>query len=152
MSNLEIRTIPSGIYFCVARSVIVSEIRSFADDALPPLLKMVSALNLDKRGPVEFHYIVASDGAATFRMEIAQPVDQARACSDPFYFKRSPEFRCVSRHHRGSIRSIGQDWDFFAIDVRKAGFQPSGEIREVYRYWESLESYRNITELQFGII
>ena len=151
MANISVQTIPSQVYFCIGQVLTLPEIRAFVEEATPSFMKRVASLNLVKCGPVEYHYRFDGNRKSKFTLEIAQPVEKAGACSDPYYFKRSPEFKCASQQHRGSIRSIGQDWDFFAEHVQKAGYQPSGENREVYRYWESFESYRNITELQFGI-
>lgn len=151
MAKFEIQTVPSGLYFCIGTKLVFSEIRAYAESATPEFMKIVSTKNLVKRGPLEFHYRFERDRNSEFSIEIAQPVESAGPCSDPYYFKRSPDFKCVSQHHRGSIRSIGQDWDFFTAAVLKAGFTLSGENREVYRYWESFESYRNITELQLGV-
>ncbi len=158
--NIQTKTVPEQLCFCVADDVTQEEIAFFAQRAVGPLYETLKTAGLDIAGDLEFICPEWNDQGKS-RLIIAVPVKSetppgrgsALQPRSPYFFWESPAFKCAWIDHKGSMPSLKSAWAAFGPAVAAAGFEPvaTRSWREVYKHWESFHSENNITELQLEI-
>jgi len=150
---MEVKQIPSKLYYCAEKYLIIPEIPGFAEEILDPLYKDAESLGLELNGATEFIYF-NSDGNLykPFQLIIAFPVKESKPSKSDFFFLESMPFSCVSLDYKGPMTNIGKAWGDLVRQALNQGYQLISQGREVYKKWVSYESEENITELQMEIV
>jgi len=150
---MEIKHVPSKIYYCAGKTLTVPEIPEFGQAVMEPLYKEAETLNLNIVGPPEFIYLNTSkDPNKPFQLVVGIPVREDKTTQSDFFFWEAMPFACLAIDYKGSMPNIGNAWQELVQQVLKEGWQLSNQGREVYKEWVSFESEENITELQKGVV
>lgn len=149
---METKTIKPKTYFFSEGTTTLNNIHSYADKAVPALLEQIKKSGLEESGPMEFIYFGASnDMNKEFTLRIAVPVKKTKAATDGFQYITTGAFKCVSSEYKGDVSKMYPEYQKMYEQIYANQYQPTDEIREVYRQWENPASEKNITEIQIGI-
>ena len=150
---MELKQVPSKLYYCVEKELTIPEIAEFAEKNSESLYQDAESQKMGIIGPVEFIYLNCGvDPNKPFQLIIAFPVKEKKTSSGNFFFLETMPFDCVSVDYRGSMMNIGKAWEEFIQQIRSGEYKFSNQGREVYKQWVSFESEENVTELQIGIL
>lgn len=125
-----------------------------------PVVKTLTALGngakemkVGLHGPVLHFYYGAphTTPAKAFQMETGFFVpEETRAVGD-FNVRELPQFKCASILYVGPGPRIGDAWQKLYRSLRAEGLSPTDEERELYLYWEGVDSPNNIVQVQVGV-
>ncbi len=91
--------------------------------------------NPDKRFKMEVGFFVAAD-----TLEVGK-----------FKTRELPVFKCATILYIGPAPQIGDAWQKLYRSVAAHGLTPTDEERELYLYWEDVDSPNNIVQVQLGV-
>ena len=150
---MEMKIIPSKIFYCAEKTLTLPEISKFADTVLEPMHKDAEKRGLEINGPPEFIYRNSTgEPDRPFHLLIGIPVAESESASGDFFFLQTMPFHCASVIYRGSMLNLGSAWKELVQEVVAAGYLLGNQGREIYTQWVSFESADNITELQAGVV
>lgn len=110
-------------------------------------------LNLAVNGPIQYIYTGISGNETTpFQLDIALPIDRQVAIPFAFSYQPFPFFRCLSYTHFGSWGDFPEVYDALFAQLRRAGYQNDGRIREIYMVVDNENCENCVTEIQIGIV
>jgi predicted transcriptional regulator YdeE len=109
---MEIKQIPSKLFFCAEKALTIPEITVFAEEVLEPLYKEAESLGLEFTGTTELIYLNA-DGTQTkqFQLIIAVPVKERQPFKSNFFFLEALPFDCATTDYKGPMTDLGKTWD-----------------------------------------
>lgn len=125
-----------------------------------PVVKTLTALmgeakdtKLALNGPVLHFYYAAphTRPEQAFKMETGFFVPQGTQAFGDFKVRELPSFKCASVLYVGPATRIGDAWQELYRSLRARGLTQTDEERELYLYWESVDSLNNIVQVQVGI-
>lgn len=88
------------------------------------------------------------DMAKEFTMEVGYIVDADAKPWGDLKVRKTEPCKCATILMVGSVQNIGKAYEKLMPQVMAAGLQPTGETREMYLYWEGMDSKNNITQIQ----
>lgn len=153
IGELVVRKIPAKHYL---RGEFETEFKSMGKPVGKTLTEMMEAAREKKvglHGPVIHFYHDAphQDPEKRFRMETGFFVPVGTPAVGTFETRELPELRCATILYVGPATRIGDAWQKLYRNARAMGLTPNGEERELYLYWEGVESPNNIVQVQVGI-
>jgi effector-binding domain-containing protein len=125
-----------------------------------PIVKTLSALIKEAQenkvvltGPVlDIYYGVPhQDPTKKFKMETGFLLQEPRKSVGDFKVRELPEFHCATILYVGPAPRIGEAWQKLHRSIQARGLTPTDDERELYLYWEGVESRNNIAQVQVGI-
>jgi effector-binding domain-containing protein len=125
-----------------------------------PVVKTLTALGdraremkLGLYGPVVHFYYEAPHRAPdkSFKMETGFFVPEGTKAVGDFKVRELPQFKCASILYVGPGPRIGDAWQELYRSLRAKGLTPTDEERELYLYWEGVDSPNNIVQVQVGV-
>ena len=150
---MELKRVPSKLYYCVEKELTIPEIPEFAENNSEALYMDAQSKKMGITGHMEFIYLNCSgDPNNPFQLIIAVSVDEKKPSQNNFFFLETMPFDCISTDYIGPMMNIGKAWEALADQVLNEGYKLSNQGREIYKEWVSHESEKNITELQMGIV
>ena len=82
---------------------------------------------------------------------LAQPLQSTAAPPTTRNYRLAERTQCATILYVGPATHIGDAWQALYRSVRDEGLTPTDEERELYLYWEGVESPNNIVQVQLGI-
>lgn len=114
-----------------------------------------------RRGPLTWIYREFSSGVGSyldpdgvrFHLDMGFAVgDDAASSSDNWQVEVRPAFECASIMFRGSLYDMAHAHQHLRDQLEEQGFTDAGwQLREVYHYFEGVDSAYNITEIQIEV-
>ena len=153
LTDVRVKEIAARTYLCAKKELKLPEMAEFAPAAITRLMKTATELKLSQGGPVIFTYLgFYGDPTQTFTAEIGVPIPKGEAvpANDDHYVREAAKFKCAAAIFQGPLNKIGEAWQTFAGSAIAKG-EPTGESRELYLYFEAVDSPNNIVELQMGL-
>jgi hypothetical protein len=127
----------------------------------PPIVQALRGIDAAAReqklslwGPTMHYYYKAPHRSPSepFTMETGQFVPDDVKAIGKYEVRELPEFKCASLLYVGTIGpSIGDAWQALYRGVRAKGLKPTDEERELYLYWEGVDSPNNVVQVQVGV-
>jgi len=149
---MHVQTIPEMTYVYAGTRTTLAEIAQVVGKILPKLEATVAEMKSRPKGPVLFVYHGASpDPAVPFDVELGFPFAEDVKAPGDFNVKKLKEFRCATILLTGTMQHLGEAYMELFGQLAQAGYQPTGETREVYLYWDGPESANNVIQIQAGI-
>lgn len=104
-------------------------------------------------GPVLHYYYGAPHRTPDkpFKMETGFFVPEGTEAVGLLKVRELPKFKCASILYVGSATRIGDAWQELYRSLRAKGLTPTDEERELYLYWEGVDSPNNIVQVQVGV-
>ena len=120
---------------------------------LTSLIKTASENKLPLVGPVLHFYYGAPHQSPdkAFKMETGFFVQEGLKMPGDFKVRELPKFRCVTILYTGPGLRIGDSWQKLYRSIGDKGLTTTGEEREVYLYWEGVDSPNNIVQVMVGV-
>jgi len=120
---------------------------------LTDLMEAAKEEKVGLHGPVVHFYYGAPhrDPAKRFKMETGFFVPEDAPGVAKFKRRKLPAFKCATILYIGPAPQIGEAWQQLYRSVRDQGLTPTDEERELYLYWEGVDSPNNIVQVQLGV-
>lgn len=153
IGELIVQTIPAKHYVCGSSETDFKSMRE-------PVVKTLTALGdgakekkLGLHGPVLHFYYGAPHRSPdkAFKMETGFFVPEGTKAVDNFKVRELPQFKCASILYVGPGPRIGDAWQALYRSLGAKGLTPTDEERELYLYWEGVDSPNNIVQVQVGV-
>lgn len=153
IGNLVIQSIPAKHYLAGG---IETDFKAMGEPVAKTLTEVMEAAKENKLllpGPVVHYYYGAPhrNPEKRFKMETGFFVPQETTDVGAFKTRELPPFKCATILYVGPATHIGDAWQALYRSVRDEGLTPTDEERELYLYWEGVESPNNIVQVQVGI-
>ena len=153
IGKLVVQTIPVKQYLL---GRFETDFQSMGEPVVKTLTEMMEAArenNVGLHGPVIHYYYGAPhrDPEKRFKMETGFFVPAETAGVGSFKPRALPEFKCATILYIGPATRIGDAWQELYRSVRDEGLTATDEERELYLYWEGVDSANNIVQVQLGV-
>lgn len=144
---------PATTFFFSERDLAMSEIPAAADELVPAVEAEAARLALHVTGRMVFVYLPpAQPGEGRLRLHVALPVAVEKpGCGPAFAFRQAPAQRFLCLQHRGPAAAIGETWSALWAARSARGLAQGDESREIYWFWDGVESPHNVVLLQLAI-
>jgi effector-binding domain-containing protein len=101
--------------------------------------------------PVVIYRGMSGGVDAPFEMTIANPVADGAKDVGEFKVKPLAEGKAATFYYTGPISGFGMAYGKAFTQLSMAGLRPTGEIRELYLFWEDPASPNNVVEMQIFV-
>src|SRR5262249_34921981 len=122
-------------------------------ETLGSLVKTVAGNKLPLFGPVMHVYEGAPHRTPDKGFKMATGVfvqDGAKGIGD-FKVRELPKYKCATLLYVGPGARIGDAWQKLYKSVNDKGLTPTDEEREIYLYFEGIDSPNNIVQVMVGV-
>lgn len=153
IASMIVQTIP-------AKQYIFGSIETDFKNMGKPVVATLTALGEKSReekkalfGPVLHYYYGAPHRAPdkAFKMETGFFAPDGVKDIGDFKVRELPAFKCASVLYVGPGTRIGDAWQNVYRSLRAQGLTATDEERELYLYWEGVDSPNNIVQVQVGV-
>jgi effector-binding domain-containing protein len=122
-------------------------------ETLGSLIKAASENKQPLLGPVMHFYYGAPHTAPDkgFKMETGWFVQEGTQAPEGFKVRELPKYKCATILYVGPAPRIGDAWQKLYKSVADKGLTPTTEEREVYLYWEGVDSPNNVVQVMVGV-
>ena len=155
ITNVAFKRVPVTPFLCTGQVVSEEEIPAFLERKVPELYAALDSVGAKPAGLLHVNYTGRNfRNPCPFYLEIAVPFHRgSHAMPKGFYFRSSPEFRCLAGATSGLWKNIRSGAAIIEAKVwsGREDVMPTYEIREVYRVWKSANSADNVVEIQMGV-
>lgn len=152
ISNMRVQDFPGGKYFYTATKLTIPQIGEFAGNAIPALITTIRENRINVAGPEVFVYQgMSEDMTKEFDLEIGFMVDAGTKEVGDYKVRDLAPFHCATVIYSGPVTDVGKAYQEIFTQIFAAGMRPTGEVREMYLYWESPESPNNIEVIMVGV-
>ncbi len=153
IGKLVVQTIPAKQYL---QSGFESDFKTMGEPVAETLTELMEAAKENKiglYGPVVHYYYGAPhrDPEKRFKMETGFFVPAESQAVGEFQPRELPTFKCATILYIGPANRIGDAWQELYRSVRDQRLTPTDEERELYLYWEGVESPNNVVQVQLGV-
>jgi len=153
IGKLVVQTIPAKHYL---QGEFETDFQSMGEPVVKTLTELMEAARENKiglHGPVIHYYYGAPhrDPEKRFKMETGFFVPAETADVGAFKLRELPAFKCATMLYIGPATRIGDAWQELYRSARGQGLTPTDEERELYLYWEGVDSPNNIVQVQLGV-
>ena len=148
ISAVKRQTLKGFTYFYKSSETNIDGIRETVEKLIPDLHKALAEGNVAVRGPLVFIYHGAvPDPKVKFTLEIGMMVAGGTKPVGDFKVREVPEFHCASVLYTGPLMGLGAAFEKLYSD---SSIKPTDESREMYLYFEGLESPNNVIQVSAG--
>ncbi len=122
-------------------------------ETLGSMSKTASDNKLPLPGPVMHCYYGAPHQAPdkAFKMETGFFVPEDSKGVGDFKMRELPKLKCATVLYVGPGPRIGDAWQTVYQFIENKGMRTTGEERELYLYWEGVDSPNNIVQVMIGV-
>lgn len=122
------------------------------DEIFFPLMKQSETNGIRVQSPVYFAYDgVTGDPTKEFSLMTGFPVREYDKPFGNFKIRKLPAFRAATVYYTGPVASMWHVYPKVYEMIEAKKLKPTGHHRELYMFFESEESPRNVVEIQIGI-
>ncbi len=153
IGEMVIQTIPATHY---VHGGFETDFNNMGEPVVQTLTELMTAAKENEvglHGPlVDFYYGAPHrDPGKRFKMETGFFVPADSPAVGKFKVRELPTFKCATILYIGPAPRIGDAWQKLYRSVRAQGLIPTEEERELYLYWEGVDSPNNIVQAQLGV-
>ncbi len=153
IGKLVVQTIPAKQYL---QGGFETDFKSMGEPVVKTLTELMEAAKENKvglHGPVIHYYYGAPhrDPEKRFNMETGFFVPAESPAVGTFKPRELPTFKCATILYIGPATRIGDAWQELYRSIRDQGLTPTDEERELYLYWEGVNSPNNVVQVQLGV-
>jgi effector-binding domain-containing protein len=155
-SNLRLVTVPKSTYFHTTFTTTFAEMDKVSP-MVEEMFKTLKEQSIDwfsdeRAGYVTFIYKgVQQDRTQPFELSIGMTVPAGTKPVGKYEVRELDEFRSATALYNGPLQSMGNAYQKLFTDLFAAGHTPTDEVREVYLYWEGVQSNNNVVWIQAGL-
>jgi len=133
-----------------------TDFKSMGEPVVKTLTELMDTAKENKvglYGPVMHYYYNAPhrNPDKRFKMETGFFVPEGSPSIGAFKRRKLSTFQCATILYIGPASRIGDAWQQLYRSVRDQGLTPTDEERELYLYWEAVDSPNNIVQVQLGV-
>jgi len=153
MGELMLQTIPAKGYVYGSFDTDFKSMGKPVGETLGTIIKAAGENKIPLTGPVMHFYYGAPHQAPDkgFKMETGFFVFPGTKLSDEFKVRELPKYKCATILYVGPTARIGDAWQKLYKSVNDRGLTPTDEEREIYLYWEGVDSPNNIVQVMVGV-
>jgi effector-binding domain-containing protein len=153
IGEMMLQTIPPKSYVFGSVETDFKSMGKPLGETLGSLIKTASDNKLSLTGPVMHFYYGAPHTAPdkSFKMETGWFVQPGTKLPGDFKVRELPKYKCATILYVGPGLRIGEAWQKLYKSVNDKGLTPTDEEREIYLYWEGVDSPNNIVQVMVGV-
>lgn len=152
IGEMRLRTMSGMAYVYGTEETTLPKIKESIGKFMPALMKAGDAGKFHITGaPVMIYRGMQQDLTQPFTLEVGVPVRELPEKLEDFKARLTEPFRCAALLYTGPVSGMGKAFEKLFADVFAQQLTPTGEVREMYLYWESEESANNVIMVQVGV-
>jgi effector-binding domain-containing protein len=152
ISRMRVQDYPAKHFAYMSTETTLTQISETVQDLMPKLQQAMKDAGAAPTGPGTFVYQgITQDPNKPFTLEIGFPVAEGTKEAGDMKVRTLEAFHCASVIYSGPISQVTQAYQQAFTDLFTAGLQPTGETREMYLYWEAIDSPNNIELIMVGV-
>ena len=144
------QTFKGFIYFHASTKATFQNIGDKAKTLIPAIEKAMADAHTHPAGPLIFIYHGASDANVEFELQIGFPISEKVTAPAEFKVRDVADYACTSVVYSGPLSRIGTAYEKLMPAAQASAQKPSDESREMYLYFEGLESANNVVHISVG--
>lgn len=153
IGEMIVQTIPAKHYI---HRGLETDFKSMGEPIGKTLTRMMKAATENKvglhGGVLHFYYGAPHRSPdKAFKMETGFFVPKEVKEVADFKVRELPKFKCATILYVGPAPRIGDAWQKLYRSLSDKGLTPTDEERELYLYWEGVDSPNNIVQVQVGV-
>jgi effector-binding domain-containing protein len=143
----------ADFYLHGSTQTTLANIRPSISGMIGELVDAANSGKIQATGPMVAVYTgLSMDMTKPFQAEVGFPVRAGTATWGIYQLRPLQPLRAATTIYRGSLSNEGQAYQKLYNDIFAAGFLPGTEAREMYLYWDGVDSTNNIVLIQVEII
>jgi effector-binding domain-containing protein len=143
----------AAVYLFGSTQTTLANIRPAVSGLIAPLLDAASSGKIQPTGPLVAVYTgLSMDMTKPFKAEVGFPVRDGTQTWGVYQLRALAPLRSATTIYRGSLSNEGQAYQKLYNDIFAAGLLPGAEAREMYLYWDGVDSANNIVLIQVSVI
>jgi effector-binding domain-containing protein len=149
ISDVRLQDLKSYTYAFVSTQTTLNKLQDSIAQLMPRVEAAMDSGALRIMGPCVFTYHGASeDRNKPFTLDIGMIIKDGTTAPDGFQLIKVPSPHCATVIFTGPASQLPQAYGKLYGELGRRGLQPTDVSREVYLYWESLDSTNNVIQLQ----
>jgi effector-binding domain-containing protein len=145
----DVKEVPG--YLHGSAETTLADIAKTLDKIFMPLMDKAQKAGLLGGPPIFVYHGATGDPTAKFTLDTGFAVPADTKPLGEFKVNKLPGYRAATAYFTGPLSSLGAAYTQFFPELMKAGYTPTGDMREVYLFWEGPDSANNVVEIQVGI-
>jgi effector-binding domain-containing protein len=152
IGEMHVQTIPAQDFIYGSAETTFEKIGDVVNKYIPMLVDGIKEGKIIQKSCAMFVYKgIGQDMTKPFTLEVGWCVtDKAKEVGE-LKLRKTAEFKCATILYTGALSNIGKAYEKLMPALLAAGYQPSGESREMYLYFEDPESVNNVVQIQMGV-
>jgi effector-binding domain-containing protein len=153
IGKMFVQTIPAQRYVYGSFATTFGSMGTPVVQTLMSLGKTAVQQKVGLHGPVVDVYYQAPHRTPDqeFKMEIGYFLRDPADSVGEFKVRELPKFKCASLIYVGQVTGVGDAWQAVYRELNAAGLKPTDEERELYLYYEAVDSPNNVVQVQVGV-
>jgi effector-binding domain-containing protein len=152
VSPVRVQTFPGKSFLCGTEQTTLGGVPETGKRILAALQQAAATQGLQLNGPTIFIYPdLFIDPNTPFALDVGYAVPDNTQAPASLQVKKLEPFRCVTVLYNGPMAQVGQAYASLVSQIEADGYTPTGELRQMFLYWEGPESANNIVQIQMGI-
>jgi DNA gyrase inhibitor GyrI len=148
-NDVRVQNLKSFTYAYVSTQTSLNKLQDAIAQLMPKIDAAVDSGALRVMGPMVFTYHGASsDPTKQFTLDIGIIVKTGNAKPDGIEVTQVAAPYCATVVYTGPATQLPQAYGKLYAEIGKRGLQPTDICREVYLYWEDVNSTNNIIQVQ----
>ncbi len=152
LSEPIVKDVPPIEHFLHAETLAtLATMERAVDEYFMPLSETLTAAGVIGSPPIFAYYDMNADAEGEFRLRMGFPMRPGVAAPNGVTDATLPAYHCVSAYYTGAMEHVTKVYEQLFAQIIAGGYQPTGNIREIYLQWEEAASPHNVTEIQIEI-
>ena len=152
IGDVRIQNLKGYTYAYVSTQTTLNKIQDAISLLMPKMDAAIDSGALWPIGPVVFTYHgVTGQQGKPFTLDIGIIIKDKGTKPDGFTIEQVAPEQCATLLYTGLMAQIGQAYGKLFGELGKRGLQATDVTREVYLYWEGMDSENNIVQIQAAL-
>jgi len=152
VGEMHIQDLPEMNYVYGSSETTFDKILDVVNKYIPVITKGIEEGQLRSGGSAMFVYKgMTEDMTKPFTLEIGWCVPPNAKPFGELQMRKVKAAKCATMLYTGSVANISKVYEKLMPAVKAAGMTPTGDVREMYLYWEGPESANNVIQVQVEV-
>ena len=152
IGEMHVQTIPAQDYLYGTAETTFEKMGDVINKYIPMLTDGIKSGKITQKNCAMFVYKgVSDDMSKPFTLEVGWCVDDKTKEQGELKLRKTAEYKCATMLYTGPLSNIGKVFEKLIPAIKAAGYEMTGESREMYLWFESPESPNNVVQVQVGI-
>jgi effector-binding domain-containing protein len=151
LGEVRMMTFPPATIIAGSSETTFDKLMEVIQKYIPQLSKGIDEGTIRPAGVCVFVYKgMSEDMSKPFGVEIGWFVSDKTKDQGELKVRKTEAFKCATIILTGAVSNMSKAYEKL-MPVANAKYTPTGEVRELYLYWEGADSPNNIIQIQVGV-